>query len=69
MPVLPIQIFEKFWQEAKPNIYSLEREKKFFTEKNHQILKKKAEQTKNIYKLTPVINSFLKRLQISHTVL
>ncbi|PIE30866.1 hypothetical protein CSA57_00660 [candidate division KSB3 bacterium] len=63
----PIQIVEKFWQEAKPNIYSLEREKAFFTEKNYQILKKKAEQTKNIYELTPVINTFLKRLQISHT--
>ena len=65
--ISPKQIFDRFWQEAKSKIYTIEREKEFFTEKNFQILKKKIEAANNIYDLTPVINSFLQRLQISHT--
>ncbi len=66
-PLSPKQIFDRFWQEAKSNIYTIEREKAFFTEKNYRILRKKAESANNLYELTPVINHFLKRLGISHT--
>ncbi|MBK1650255.1 S41 family peptidase [Rhabdochromatium marinum] len=67
VPASPMQIFENFWQEAKSKICTIEREKEFFTEENYQILKKKVKNTNNIYELTPVINHFLKSLQISHT--
>lgn len=67
VPVSPMQIFENFWQEAKSKIYTIEREKEFFTEEKYQILKKKVKNINNIYELTPVINNFLKSLKISHT--
>lgn len=63
----PIDIFDKFWQEAKSNIYPEERVHDFFHETNYQALKKKAAIATDIYELTPIINEFLKKLQVSHT--
>lgn len=67
VPNSPEQIIDSFWQEAKSKIFSIEREKEFFTEKNYQALREKAKYANNIYELTPAINHFLQRLQISHT--
>lgn len=63
----PKTILENFWQEAKSNIYPKEREKKYFTDANYQFLEKKALEVSNIYELTPIINNFLEKLNVSHT--
>mgnify|MGYP001070058957 CR=1 FL=1 len=63
----PVNVFENFWKEAKSNIYTKKTEEAFFTEINYQNLKKKAGVVNNIYELTPIINDFLQKMQISHT--
>ena len=63
----PVNVFENFWKEAKSNIYTKKTEEVFFTEINYRNLKKKAEVANNIYELTPIFNTFLQKMQISHT--
>ncbi|MCP4699291.1 MAG: PDZ domain-containing protein [Gammaproteobacteria bacterium] len=65
--ITPVTIFDKFWLEAKSNIYPKERVHDYFTEKNYQTLKQKAAKASDIYELTPIINDFLEKLQVSHT--
>jgi len=61
------EIFEKFWKQARETIYPKSKQDSHFTDKNYQRLKKASLQSKDIYEFTPLINRFLKTLDVSHT--
>lgn len=62
-----LEIFDKFWIEAKNNIYTVERGKKFFTEKKYHELRSQIKSTQGLSELTDAVNQFLSMLNVSHT--
>lgn len=63
----PLDVFEAVWREAKAGIYPQELAAKHFTESRYDALKAQAATAEDLYALTPVINSFLAELGVSHT--
>ncbi len=61
------KIFEEFWQTAKPNIYPLKLEQKYFTPRQYEKMKRRAADAKNLDELATQINAFLSTLKVSHT--
>jgi carboxyl-terminal processing protease len=62
-----LKIFQAFWDEAKANIYPVEREKTFFNDANYQLLLDKAQKVQTLPELTSSINAHLERMEVSHT--
>ncbi len=64
---LPSDMFDEFWRTAEKKIYPKELAEKYFTKDVYDELKKKTVEAKDIYELTPIINSFLSEIPVSHT--
>lgn len=64
---LPIDVFDRFWDTAKAKVYPPKLVGAHFSDEDYLQLRQQAATAKNIYDLTPLINKFLDRLNISHT--
>lgn len=62
-----LEVFEKFWHEAKPIIYPKDLEQRYFTDLNYQQLREKASTSASIDDLAVVLNEFLGQFGVSHT--
>ena len=63
----PLDVFEKFWLEAKAVVYPQRLEQEFFTPLNYQRLREQAAMAAGIDELAVVLNDFLDRFGVSHT--
>ena len=63
----PAETFEKVWTQARANIYPQSLAETHFTNERYTQLRTEAENAKDLYALTPIINNFLQTLNVSHT--
>lgn len=61
------EIFESVWSQSKSQIYPQWREKKFFSNVNKELIKKKISKCSDLDCFSDIYNSFLKKLNVSHT--
>ena len=62
-----LEVFEKFWREAKPIIYPKDLEQRYFTDLNYQQLREKASTSASIDDFAVVLNEFIGQFGVSHT--
>jgi carboxyl-terminal processing protease len=63
----PAEIFKDFWQTSKANIYPKELEQRYFTQDEFAQLSQAAQASADVYEFSSSVNSFLKKLKVSHT--
>lgn len=64
---LPIEVFNRFWGTAKAKVYPPTLVETHFSDEDYRRLRRQAAMANSIYELTPLINKFLSRLNVSHT--
>lgn len=65
--VLPIEVFDRFWDTAKAKVYPPTLVATHFADEDYRQLRQQAAAVNSIYELTPLINKFLSQLGVSHT--